>query len=71
MSPILRFAIPAYPLLIAGEAAWGGHQSALGWQFVQADLSAYAGQTVRLQFAFHTDSSGTFPGVYIDDILVN
>lgn len=61
---------PAYPLIISGEPAWGGHQSAVGWQLVQADLSAYAGQVIRLRYAFHSDSSGNFPGVYIDDILV-
>ncbi len=62
---------PAYPLMIAGKPAWGGHQAALGWQLVEVDLSPYAGQFVRLQFSFQSDSSGTFPGVYIDDILVN
>ena len=67
---ILNNVMPAYPLTVAGKPAWGGHQSALGWQDVQANLSAYAGQTIRLQFAFRTDSSGIFPGVYIDDILV-
>ncbi|APR75740.1 bacillopeptidase F [Minicystis rosea] len=62
---------PAYPLTVAGKPAWGGHQSAVGWQLVQADLSAYIGQTIRLQFSFRSDSSGNYPGVYIDDILVN
>ena len=51
--------------------AWGGHQAPLGWQDVQADLSAFSGQVVRLRFAFASDSSGTFPGTYIDDLLVN
>jgi Immune inhibitor A peptidase M6/Putative Ig domain len=68
---ILTSVKPAYPLTVAGKPAWGGHQSALGWQDVQADLSAYVGQTIRLQFTFQSDSSGTYPGVYIDDILVN
>jgi|GEM_PF-3112827 len=62
---------PAYPLLIAGLPAWGGQQASLGWQLVTADLSPYAGKTVRLQFAFQSDSSGTFPGVYLDDVLVD
>ena len=61
---------PAYPLVVNGEAAWGGHEAALGWQPFQANLAAYAGQTVRLRFAFHSDSSGDYPGVYIDDVLV-
>jgi hypothetical protein len=61
---------PAYPLVIAGKPAWGGHQAALGWQYVEADLSALAGQVIRLQFAFRSDSSGTAPGAYLDELLV-
>jgi hypothetical protein len=68
---VLDNVVPAYPLTIGGKPAWGGHQLALGWQLVQSDLSAYAGQTVRLRFSFRSDSSGTYPGVYIDDFLVN
>jgi bacillopeptidase F (M6 metalloprotease family) len=37
---------------------------------VQADLAAYAGQVVTLRFAFRTDTSITYPGVYIDDLIV-
>ncbi|APR88633.1 Neutral protease [Minicystis rosea] len=61
---------PAYPLEIDGEDAWGGDLSTMGWQNYLADLSAYAGQDVKLRFAFRTDGSGTRPGVYIDDLLV-
>ena len=68
---ILEEVMPSYPLTIGGKHAWGGHQSALGWQPVAANLAPYAGQTVRLRFAFQSDSSGNYPGVYIDDILVN
>ena len=63
-------ASPAYTLMINGEPAWGGDQSALGWQLVQADLTAYAGQTILLRFAFRSDSAVNRPGVYIDDVLV-
>jgi hypothetical protein len=62
---------PAYPLTIDGQPAWGGHQGGLGWQFMQADLSPYAGQIIRLRFGFRSDSSGNFPGVYIDDIFID
>lgn len=62
---------PAYPLKVAGEPAWGGHQGGLGWQLMEADLSAYAGQVIQVQFAFNSDPSGTYPGVYIDEIYVN
>jgi hypothetical protein len=68
---IVSNVMPSYPLLVAGKPAWGGHQASLGWQLVQADLSAYGGQTILLRFDFHSDSSGTFPGVYIDDIFVD
>ncbi len=61
---------PAYPLMIAGQPAWGGHQAALGWQLVTADLAAYAGQHVNLRFAFQSDASGTFPGFYVDQVMV-
>ncbi len=67
---VLDTVTPPYPLVIAGEPAWGGHQSGLLWQLVQADLAAYVGQVIRLQFAFRSDSSGAFPGVYIDDFFV-
>jgi hypothetical protein len=67
---VLNTVTPAYPLMIGGEPAWGGHQSALGWQPVQVDLTAYSGKTVRLRFAFQSDASLTFAGVYIDDFLV-
>jgi hypothetical protein len=63
--------MPAYTLVVGGKPAWGGHQGALGWQAMSVDLTAYAGQIVRLRFAFRTDSSGTYAGVYLDDILVN
>ncbi len=68
---IVNGVAPSYPLTVAGKPAWGGHQSGLGWQFVQADLSPYAGKVIRLRYAFQSDSSGTFPGVYIDDIFID
>lgn len=67
---LLSTVTPAYPLVINGEAAWGGHQAALGWQKFQANLAAYAGQTVRLRFGFRSDGSGNYPGAYIDDVMV-
>lgn len=67
---IISNVVPVYPLTVAGKPAWGGHQAALDWQFMQADLTGYAGQIVRLRFAFQSDASGGFPGVYIDDVLV-
>jgi Immune inhibitor A-like, MAM domain len=65
---LLATVTPAYPLLIAGESAWGGSQ--LAWTDYQADLSAYAGQTIYLQFGFSSDGSVTLPGVYIDDLAI-
>lgn len=68
---VINAVSPAYTLTIVGKPAWGGHQFALGWQFFQADLSAYAGQKIRLRFSLQSDSSGTFPGAYIDDIFID
>lgn len=62
--------VPAYPLTIATEPAWGGQQSGLGWQLVQANLAAYAGQVVQLRFSFRSDASDNFAGIYVDDFLV-
>jgi hypothetical protein len=41
-----------------------------GWQNYQADLSAYAGQTIKLRFAFRSDGATVYPGVYLDDLFV-
>lgn len=68
---VLSAVTPAYTLSIDGEAAWGGNQSAAGWQQVTADLSAYAGQSVFLQFAFRSDTSSVAPGVYIDNLVIS
>jgi hypothetical protein len=67
---VLNTVTPPYTLMIGGEPAWGGQESALGWQPVQADLMAFAGKTILLRFAFQSDSSNTWPGIYIDDFLV-
>ena len=69
----IAYVIPAYPLMIAGEPAWGGHEATLGWQLVQVDLTPYVGEIVRLRFAFHSDNSsaGPHPGVFIDDFYIN
>lgn len=61
---------PLYDLTIDGQPAWGGDQSALGWQFFAGDLSAYVGKTIQLRFAFRSDGSLNEPGVYIDDVVV-
>ena len=62
---------PSYGLTIAAQQSWGGDQSAGGWQTYTADLSAYAGQDIVLQFGFRTDGSVTGPGVYIDDVGIS
>ncbi|MBW2459364.1 MAG: immune inhibitor A, partial [Deltaproteobacteria bacterium] len=59
---------PPYTLTIDSQECWGGHESAAGWQFVVADLLAYQGDTIILRIEFRTDGSGTYPGVYVDDV---
>jgi hypothetical protein len=61
---------PAYDLDIDGQPAWGGEQAGMGWQKFTGNLAAYAGQQVILRFAFRTDSSVTYPGIYLDDVTI-
>ena len=41
-----------------------------GWQQQHADLSAFAGQTVRLAFRYRTDAAETGTGFWVDDVRV-
>ncbi len=59
-----------YNATVNGENAWNGNESSSGWQLVTANLSAYAGQTICLRFAFRSDGSTTYPGPYIDAIQI-
>ncbi|MFH2006646.1 MAG: DUF4215 domain-containing protein [bacterium] len=69
---VLSTVTPAYNLTIGGEAAWGGTAEAWSAQWAQfeADLSAYAGQTIYLRFAFQSDYIATFPGWYLDELII-
>jgi hypothetical protein len=40
------------------------------WNTYSHDLSAYAGQTIRIRFRFDSDGSITRPGCFIDDVTV-
>ncbi|WP_157370366.1 choice-of-anchor J domain-containing protein [Vulgatibacter incomptus] len=60
----------AYDGTVAGELSWGGDRTAQGWELYKVDLGAYAGQTIRLRFAFRSDGSGNYAGVYIDDLAI-
>jgi hypothetical protein len=57
--------------MISGDAAWSAHDGGLGWQLVQADLTAYANMTIYLRFAFDSDNANNYAGVFIDDVLIN
>jgi cysteine-rich repeat protein len=51
--------------------AYSGLHGAKGWHPVIADLSAYAGQTIRIRFSFYSDSFfNNYAGWYIDDVSV-
>lgn len=47
---------------------WHAGQSSNQWHEVTADLSAYAGQSIWLRFAFRSDGSVTARGWYLDDV---
>lgn len=64
---------PAYDIHnVPGPAqpGWGGDHSECGWRLVRADLSAYAGQDIELEFAFRSSNTFDRPGIYIDEIFV-
>lgn len=66
--------VGGYPFLIAGGT--GGpfangtpcFAGTGGWQTVEFDLAAYAGQSARFRFRFGSDSSKSREGWYVDDI---
>lgn len=71
---LLTAVTPAYNLTgVNSQACWG--EDNLSWQEMwstySADLSAYIGQAVWIQFAMRTDGSVTYPGWYLDDISVH
>jgi len=59
---------PAYTGTAGGSPAWEGILTT--WTPYTADLSPYLGSTLRLRFAFRSDVSVLFPGVYVDDVTV-
>ena len=61
---------PPYTLVVNGQQAWGGDMTVSGWLEFSADLSAYVGQTVILRLDFRSDSSFTYPGVYVDEFAI-
>lgn len=72
---------PAFTIVVAvdppynlnnvdGQVAWGGNNMTGGWQQFEADLSTYAGLTIRLQFAFRSDGSVRRAGWYVDELEI-
>ena len=41
------------------------------WTFVSSNMSAYAGQTVRIEFLVHQDGFGDDTGMYVDDVTLS
>jgi Immune inhibitor A peptidase M6 len=68
---VLNTVNPPYNVNIFPEEAWGTEDFTMGWQIFTADLSAYAGQNIILRFSFQSDGSVTYPGVYIDDLVIS
>lgn len=67
---LLNTVTPTYTLTIDNQQCWGGDESANGWQTYTADLTAFVGQSILLQFGMRTDGSVPRPGVYIDDVTI-
>ncbi len=55
---------------VDGQVAWGNPNMTNGWHQFEADVSAYAGQVIRLQFAFHSDGSVRRSGWYVDELTI-
>jgi hypothetical protein len=61
---------PAFTGTIGGEMGWGGSTGHQFWDEYVVDLAAFAGMSVNVRFAMRTDGSVTYPGVYIDDVVI-
>jgi len=58
---------------VNGGASWDTlavHTGSAGWNRYTHDISAYNGQTVLIRFAYVTDFSVVYEGIYFDDITV-
>jgi len=49
---------------------WSPYSSAYGWVYREYDLSAYAGQYVRIQFGTYNNGYGGRSVMYVDDVQV-
>lgn len=58
----------SYSNPIGGQDAWCGDPR--DWTFTVVDLTAYAGQSVKLRFRLATDTSVGHEGWYVDDVRV-
>jgi len=47
---------------------WSGD---FDWQHVEFDLSEYTHTTIQLRFCFSSDSSMSYEGWYIDDVVIS
>ncbi|KAB8143392.1 M6 family metalloprotease domain-containing protein [Chloroflexia bacterium SDU3-3] len=54
----------------AYENAYAYTGSSGGWERVAHDLSAYAGQNIKLRFRYNTDEASLLRGSFIDNIVV-
>jgi len=59
----------AYHTILGMQDAWEG-QTLESWNEIGFDLSTYAGQVIQLAFALYSDGSGTYTGMYIDDVVI-
>ena len=62
---------PNYDGNVGGSPAYCGYAEGEDWELVTLDLSNYAGDVVRLRFAFSSATTGpTYSGWYIDDFIL-
>jgi cysteine-rich repeat protein len=59
---------PAYTdTSVGSQSAWDDVLTS--WATYRADLSAFSGQQIRVRFAFYSDTSNTFAGAYVDEVI--
>jgi subtilisin-like proprotein convertase family protein len=70
-NPLWEWAGPAMTALLGNPASNNDYPVAAGWGRHRADISAYAGKTIRLHFHLASDGNGvSLAGLAIDDVRI-
>ncbi|MBU1239472.1 immune inhibitor A, partial [Myxococcota bacterium] len=59
---------PAYNEDNGSRMTWSGQQQS--WENFEVDLTPYVGNTAKIRWCFYSDGSVTYPGWFIDDVMI-